>query len=189
MNVISVGKFFYLFFCFIFTRFPLIRNRAVNTKHVFNVHLNRSRGKLVLFYLSVCRTITGARITSLPSSVCEQLPKLQLLWVQTQQLHPHLCMSLNTELRLKVVPEGPVYHQGLFTSVHRIISAVASFISDIFLSLGLYAGSCCDVFTVYRKLRCWQLQLTLSLCSDLSYNQIQTLPSFSGCESIRKMWV
>ncbi|XP_005742349.1 leucine-rich repeat-containing G-protein coupled receptor 5 [Pundamilia nyererei] len=46
-------------------------------------------------------TITGAQITSLPSSVCEQLPKLQLL--------------------------------------------------------------------------------------DLSYNQIQTLPSFSGCESIRKI--
>uniref|UniRef100_A0A3B4FUI5 G-protein coupled receptors family 1 profile domain-containing protein n=1 Tax=Pundamilia nyererei TaxID=303518 RepID=A0A3B4FUI5_9CICH len=96
-------------------------------------------------------TITGAQITSLPSSVCEQLPKLQLL--------------------LKVVPEGPVYHQGLFMSVHQIISAVASFISDIFLSLGLYAGSCCDVFSVYRKLR------------DLSSNQLSSLP-LSGLQSL-----
>lgn len=86
----------------------------------FENYLKHYKGH-ALFCLSLCRTITGAKITSLPSSVCEQLPNLQLLWVQTLKLH--LCIILNTEMKLKVVWEVPYFIWAPFMSVRCIMSA------------------------------------------------------------------
>uniref|UniRef100_A0A671W7W7 Leucine rich repeat containing G protein-coupled receptor 5 n=1 Tax=Sparus aurata TaxID=8175 RepID=A0A671W7W7_SPAAU len=94
-------------------------------------------------------TITGARITSLPGSVCEQLQNLQLLFVKCRRV-----LTLQATVILDMLVFNVLsYFLALFSFVMQFWKVMETSLKQ--------PGILC---------------FSLSLCSDLSSNQLSSLP-------------
>lgn len=128
------------------------------------------------------RTLTRAGLSALPLDLCEQLPRLRVLWVDTHQGEKLEVQNLihTTQLRRLVPP--PKKHE-----------LAQSHLCEIQSIQKIIVLPCClphraDHNFPHHKPTAGHCVLCLC-CRELSYNQIEDLPSFYHCSALQEMWV